>query len=199
MNSARNSLILCLLFPHLLRTLSAPPAATKVVPPDLERIFPNFDGALVLYQLSEDRTFRYNPDRCSERLLPASTFKIMNALVGLETGVVPDQDFVLPWDGTEYEIPEWNQDHSLKTAFQNSVVWYYQEVARRVGPEEMQHYLDAAGVWQPEGGQPGRPVLAGWHTEDLGRRAGGVPEAALSRRFTFFKTLVGNRPADHAD
>ena len=33
----------------------------------------------------------------------------------------------------------------MKTAFQNSVVWYYQEVARRVGPEEMQHYLDAAG------------------------------------------------------
>ena len=40
MNSARNSLILCLLFPHLLRTpIRSPPAATKVVPPDLEGYF----------------------------------------------------------------------------------------------------------------------------------------------------------------
>ena len=144
MNSARNSLILCLLF----LTCCAPyplHRPRRKSSRRTRRIFPGLRCALVLYQLSEDRTFRYNPDRCSERLLPASTFKIMNALVGLETGVVPDQDFVLPWDGTEYEIPEWNQDHSLKTAFQNSVVWYYQEVARRVGPEEMQHYLDAAG------------------------------------------------------
>ena len=33
-----------------------------------------------------------------------------------ETGVVPDQDFVLPWDGTEYEIPSGTRT-TLKTAF----------------------------------------------------------------------------------
>ena len=145
MNSARNRLLLFLLFLTSCSPSISQPVATKVAPPDLEEYFQEFDGAFVLYQLNEDRTFRYNPDKCSERLLPASTFKILNALIGLETGVIPDQDFILPWDGTHYEIPEWNQDHSLQTAFQNSVVWYYQEIARRVGPEKMQHYIDAVG------------------------------------------------------
>jgi beta-lactamase class D len=43
-----------------------------------------------------------------------------------------------------YDVPSWNQDHTMKTAIQNSVVWYYQELARRVGKEKMQHYVDAA-------------------------------------------------------
>ena len=113
--------------------------------PDLETYFQGFDGAFVLYDLKSDRYTRYNPDGCAERLLPASTFKIMNALIALETGVVPDQDFVIPWDGTDYPIAAWNQDHTLKTAFQNSVVWYYAEIASRVGRERMQYYVDAVG------------------------------------------------------
>ena len=44
----------------------------------------------------------------------------------------------------DYDIPIWNQDHTLKTAIQNSVVWYYQELARRVSTEKMQHYVDLA-------------------------------------------------------
>jgi len=88
---------------------------------------------------------RYNPEKSAVRLLPASTFKILNALIGLETGVIPNENFVIPWDGTPYDIDSWNQDHTLKTAFQNSVVWYYQEVPRRVGSENMRHYIDAVG------------------------------------------------------
>lgn len=113
--------------------------------PDLETYFQGFDGAFVLYDLKSDRYTRYNPDGCAERLLPASTFKIMNALIALETGVVPDQDFVIPWDGTDYPIAAWNQDHTLKTAFQNSVVWYYAEAAGRIGPQRMQQYIDDVG------------------------------------------------------
>jgi len=68
----------------------------------------------------------------------------MNSLIGLETGVIPDENYVIKWDGTQYPIPAWNQDHTLKTAIQNSVVWYYQELARRVGKEKMQRDVDAA-------------------------------------------------------
>ena len=45
MNSARNSLILCLLFLTCCAPLSAPPVATKVVPPDLEGYFPGLSMA----------------------------------------------------------------------------------------------------------------------------------------------------------
>jgi beta-lactamase class D len=66
----------------------------------------------------------------------------MNAMVGLETGVIPNADYTLKWDGMHYDIPAWNHDHTLRTAMQNSVVWYYQELARRVGGLQMKYWLE---------------------------------------------------------
>jgi beta-lactamase class D len=113
--------------------------------PDLAPFFDGRPGAFVRYDLSRDRYIRYNPSRCAERFLPASTFKLLNSLIGLETGVIPDENYLIPWDGTHYDVPAWNQDHTMKSAIQNSVVWYYQELARRVGTQKMQAYVDAAG------------------------------------------------------
>lgn len=97
-----------------------------------------------MYDMNNDQYIYYNPERCAESFIPASTFKIMNSLAGLESGVIPDQDYIIKWDGTPQEFVEWNQDHTLKTAFQHSVIWYYQELARRLGREQMQEYVDAA-------------------------------------------------------
>jgi beta-lactamase class D len=119
--------------------------AASEIKPELEKFFQGFTGAFVLYDLNANRYLRYNPQRCAERFLPASTFKIVNALIGLETGVIPDENYVIKWDGTHYDNPAWNQDHTLKTAIQNSVVWYFQELARRMGKEKMQCYIDAVG------------------------------------------------------
>jgi beta-lactamase class D len=121
---------------------TGPTSETK---PELEKYFQGVKGAFVLYDLNSNQYIRYDPERCAERFIPASTFKIMNSLIGLETGVIPDENHVIKWDGTQYAIPSWNQDHTLETAIQNSVVWYYQELARRVGKEKMQYYVDAAG------------------------------------------------------
>jgi beta-lactamase class D len=120
---------------------ATPPSEAK---PELKRYFGGYEGAFVLYDLNSNRYIRYNPARCAERFIPASTFKIMNSLIGLETGVIPDENYVIQWDGTSYPILSWNQDHTLKTAIQNSVVWYYQELARRVGRERMQRFVGAA-------------------------------------------------------
>lgn len=128
--------------------LPSPVPITAAVSEDkleLEEYFQDFTGVFVLYDLNNDHYSRYNPERCAERFLPASTFKILNSLIGLETGVIPDENYVISWDGRQYENSAWNQDHTLKTAIQNSVVWYYQELARRVGTEKMQYYVDAVG------------------------------------------------------
>ncbi len=73
--------------------------------------------------------------------LPYSTFKIPNTLIGLETGVIPDEKFTLKWDGKKYAIDTWNHDQDLGSALRESVVWFYQEVARRIGPERMASWL----------------------------------------------------------
>lgn len=81
-------------------------------------------------------------DACHVALTPASTFKIPNSMIGLETGVIPDAEFVIPWDGVKRWADAWNHDHSLRTALRDSAFWYYQELARRVGKARMQTWLD---------------------------------------------------------
>jgi len=83
----------------------------------------------------------YNKDRCTQRFLPASTFKIFNSLVALETAVAPDDQLVIKWDSV-VRRPEWNKDMAMREAFRVSCLPYYQEIARRIGLARMQHYLD---------------------------------------------------------
>jgi beta-lactamase class D len=120
-------------------------AAISEIKPEFEKYFQGFTGAFVLYDLHADRYLRYNPEQCTERFLPASTFKVVNSLIALESAIIPDENYVIHWDGTLHENSAWNQNHTLKTAFRNSVVWYYQELARRVGREKMQQSVEAVG------------------------------------------------------
>ncbi len=98
-------------------------------------------GTFVLYDPGEGRHLVHNAERARERFIPASTFKILNSLVALETGVVADTTTVFAWDGVERSIPAWNRDHTLATAYEHSVVWAYQEVARRIGETRMRDYV----------------------------------------------------------
>ncbi len=89
----------------------------------------------------------HNPRRSAERFLPASTFKIPNTLIALETGVATGAQFSIPFDSIRdrrdgFWTPEWSQDQTLRSAFQNSVYWFYQEIARRIGETRMREYLE---------------------------------------------------------
>ena len=108
---------------------------------DLAQQFGSWDGAFVLYDESAATFRRYQPQRCAERLSPCSTFKIPNSLIGLETGVLTDAETMFPWDGMVRERAALNKDHTLRSALRDSVVWYYQEVAQRVGEERMRTLL----------------------------------------------------------
>lgn len=102
-------------------------------------------GVFVLYDLQNDRTQVSDRRRAETRFIPASTFKIPNSLIALETGVVADERQVFPWDQVEREIAAWNRDHTLRTAITYSAVPVYQEIARRIGAERMQEHLMRLG------------------------------------------------------
>jgi beta-lactamase class D len=114
--------------------------------PELGRFFDEFkiQGSFVLFDLSSNSYTFYNSNQFRQEFIPASTFKICNSLIGLETGVIPDEHFVLKWDGVKRDFPHWDEDNDLQSAFKYSVVWYYQELARRVGQERMQSWLSKA-------------------------------------------------------
>lgn len=102
----------------------------------------NVKGSFLLYNLKEDSYTGYNIERCRKRFLPASTFKIFNSLVGIETGIIPDSNFIFYWDSTKYQVNNWNQDLILRKAFQYSCVPCYQNLARKVGMERMKFYIE---------------------------------------------------------
>ncbi len=104
----------------------------------------NVDGCFLLYDLQKDEYLSYNRERVNKGFLPASTYKILNSLIALETGAVRDEQELLRWDGVERMVPAWNRDQNMREALANSTVWFYQEMARRIGQSRMQHYVDAA-------------------------------------------------------
>ena len=105
-------------------------------------LFDNGQGQFTIYNLARFRDSAY---------LPASTFKIINSLIGLETGKIVNENMVIKWDGITRKFPNgdtakaWNKDLTMAEAFKASAVPYYQEVARRIGKDTMQHWLDTLG------------------------------------------------------
>ena len=100
-------------------------------------------GTFVGYKIDDYLIIASDKDRSGQAFLPASTFKIPNSLIALETGVVedPDKD-VFKWDGVKRDIEAWNRDHTMRSAIAASAVPVYQEIARRIGAERMQQYVD---------------------------------------------------------
>lgn len=99
-------------------------------------------GSILIYDVFKNAYYSNDFNWCKKGFLPASTFKIPNTIIGLETGVISDQQMVFPWDGRTRSINNWNQDLILRDAFQFSCVPCYQEVARQVGLSRMQLWLD---------------------------------------------------------
>lgn len=119
-------------------------------PTGLEKHFQDFDGAFVLYNTAEDTSLRYNPDRCAQRFSPCSTFKIANALISLEEGVIEDEKQVIAYNPKQRPrqswVPDglarkWYRDQNLSSAIKQSTVWFFQELALAVGPQTMSERL----------------------------------------------------------
>ncbi len=119
-------------------------ASDTVVHPEWARHFDakGVRGTLIVFDPAKDRYLVYNEPRARARFLPASTFKIPNALIGLEVGAIDDENEVFLWDGGPKPRAAWERDHTLATGVRESVVWMFQEVARRVGRERMKEWLD---------------------------------------------------------
>lgn len=101
----------------------------------------NITGTVVIESLNGHKTHIYNKKRSTEKFLPASTFKIPNTLISLQENVLKDENEIIKWDGHQWDFPDWNKDQNLKIAFQASCVWFYQELAKKVGNDKYLTYL----------------------------------------------------------
>lgn len=94
----------------------------------------------ILYDLTTDSVVRAPRDSCATRVSPASTFKIPHALAALDSGVIPDARFAMEYDGKPVRFRVWRRTHTLASAMRHSVLWYFQRIARRLGPGRERAY-----------------------------------------------------------
>ncbi|GAB4093943.1 penicillin-binding transpeptidase domain-containing protein [Flaviaesturariibacter terrae] len=94
----------------------------------------NANGEFTMYNLTRYRDSAFSP---------ASTFKIVNSLIGLQTGKISNDSMVIKWNGVTTPRTECNEDMSMYTAFRRSCPNWYQELARRIGRDTMQRWLDS--------------------------------------------------------
>jgi beta-lactamase class D len=103
-------------------------------------------GCFGLFDNGQGRFTVYNLPRYSDSAyLPASTFKIVNSLIGVETGIVKDTNTVILWNSVPSRRAECNRNMTMWDAFRLSCVNWYQQLARRIGKPTMQHWLDTMG------------------------------------------------------
>ncbi|HEX5555193.1 MAG TPA: penicillin-binding transpeptidase domain-containing protein [Chitinophagaceae bacterium] len=99
-------------------------------------------GSFMLHNTGLNTFEIYNLGGTQQRFMPVGTFDIMNALTGLETGVISDTNMVIK-DSLGHPVDGVNPDLTMGEAFRRSDVPYFQEVARRVGSTKMQFWIDS--------------------------------------------------------
>ena len=74
-------------------------------------------------------------DHASTRVSPNSTYKIYDALLGLESGIITPEHSTFTWNGEPYPFHSWEADQDLTSAIHNSVNWYFQAIDSQAGFE----------------------------------------------------------------
>jgi beta-lactamase class D len=87
-----------------------------------------------------------------------------------------DENEVIPWDRAD-RGDWWNGDQAMTRAFRRSTVWFYQEVARRVGEERMREWVRRAEYGNTD---IGAGIDRSWLEGDL--RISTEEQVALLRR-----------------
>jgi len=120
-------------------------------------------------------------DICSMRLPPASTFKIPHTIAAVDSKVIKGADEVIVYDGSPHEYEVWRRDHTLASAMRYSVVWYFQEIAKRLGMSREAFYLRRLRYGNAD---PTSGLTTFW--------LGGSLRISPIEQMTFLRRLYGN-------
>ena len=108
---------------------------------NLSSNFGDYTGSFVLYDQSADKWNIYNMDHASTRVPPNSTYKIYDALLGLESGIITPEHSTFTWNGEPCPFESWESDQDLTSAMHNSVNWYFQAIDSQAGFQSVKTFL----------------------------------------------------------
>ena len=112
---------------------------------DFSSYFGEYEGSFVLYDLGNDSWSIHNMYHATLRVAPDSTYKIYDALFGLEEGVITPEDSFIAWNGESYPFEAWNADQTLQSAMASSVNWYFQSIDEQLGIVDLYNYIKEIG------------------------------------------------------
>ena len=106
-------------------------------------------AVLVTYDGQHLKSYGNDLSRASTAYIPASTFKMLNALIGLQHQKVTTTE-IFKWNGEKRSFSAWEKDMTLAEAMQASAVPVYQELARRIGLDLMRREVKRVGFGNAE-------------------------------------------------
>lgn len=140
-----------------------PPAKATTAAPTPAARFAAYGhpGSFLLQRDGKTVQVVHGGDRADAPLRPASTFKVLVALVALQTGTLRDGDEVVPWNGKRYpDRPQWERDMSLREAMQTSSESFFGVLANRIGRERLSTWVQRL---QYGNGRIGEVPALAWH------------------------------------
>ncbi|KEC85091.1 MULTISPECIES: OXA-274 family carbapenem-hydrolyzing class D beta-lactamase OXA-668 [Acinetobacter] len=109
-------------------------------------------AVFVTYDGTQFKRYGNDLNRAKTAYIPASTFKMLNALIGLQHAKATNTE-VFKWNGEKRSFPAWEKDMTLAQAMQASAVPVYQELARRIGLDLMSKEVKRVGFGNTQIGQ----------------------------------------------
>lgn len=117
----------------------------------LDKYFNNcgVKGNITIFDYKNNKWITNDLSEAKKEELPASTFKVINLLIALETKVIKDENETIKWVGkTDHDLygyrPEIYKDMTVKEAFKVSAGWAFIELAKKVGKKNYSIYLKKA-------------------------------------------------------
>jgi beta-lactamase class D len=115
---------------------------------DMARPFKDcgIDGSITIYDYQANKWICSDIYDSHFQTLPASTFKIINTLIALESEVIVDENEIIKWPGSTDTVkygyrPTIYHDMNVSEAFRSSAGWVYLELAKKIGKEKYAEFL----------------------------------------------------------
>ncbi len=112
---------------------------------DLSTYFVDYEGSFVLYDLENDAWSIHDIEHATLRVAPNSTYKIYDALFGLEEDIITPENSFITWNGETYPFEAWNADQTLQSAMNSSVNWYFESIDEQLGAADISNYIEEIG------------------------------------------------------
>lgn len=124
---------------------------------DLQQPFRDcgYAGSISIFDDKQGKWITSDSSDSMVQTVPASTFKVINLLIALETGVIASELDTVHWIGTIDTTlygyrPSTYKDMTVKEAFEVSAGWVFMELAKKVGRERYLRYLRSIGYGNAE-------------------------------------------------